>query len=100
MAPQVDVVIVVGSPNSSNSNRLREVAKKKGASAYMVDNATQIEPLWREGKKRFGVTSGASETKKQKQNKNKHKKKQKTQNKHKQEGGEEHISFPLPKGLA
>jgi 4-hydroxy-3-methylbut-2-enyl diphosphate reductase len=54
------VVIVVGSPNSSNSNRLREVAEKKGTPAYMVDNATQIDPLWLEGKLRIGVTAGAS----------------------------------------
>lgn len=60
MAPQVDVVIVVGSPNSSNSNRLREVAEKKGVSAYMVDNASHIDPTWFDGKRRIGVTAGAS----------------------------------------
>jgi len=60
MAPQVDLVIVVGSPNSSNSNRLREVAEKKGTPAYMVDNALQIDPAWLEGKVRVGVTAGAS----------------------------------------
>jgi len=60
MAPQVDLVIVVGSPNSSNSNRLREVAEKKGTPAYMVDNASQIDPAWLEGKIRVGVTAGAS----------------------------------------
>ena len=60
MAPQVDVVIVVGSPNSSNSNRLREVAEKKGARAYMVDNAGQVDPAWLDGAQRIGVTAGAS----------------------------------------
>ncbi|HEX7982797.1 MAG TPA: 4-hydroxy-3-methylbut-2-enyl diphosphate reductase [Duganella sp.] len=60
MAPQVELVIVVGSPNSSNSNRLREVAEKMGTPAYMVDNATQINPAWLEGKLRVGVTAGAS----------------------------------------
>ena len=60
MAPQVDVVIVVGSPNSSNSNRLREVAEKKGTVAYMVDNAEQIDQAWLQGKRRIGVTAGAS----------------------------------------
>jgi 4-hydroxy-3-methylbut-2-enyl diphosphate reductase len=60
MAPQCDVVIVVGSPNSSNSNRLREVAQSRGTSAYMVDNASQLEPQWIEGKRRIGVTAGAS----------------------------------------
>jgi 4-hydroxy-3-methylbut-2-enyl diphosphate reductase len=60
MAPQVEVVIVVGSPNSSNSNRLREVAQKHGATAYMVDDAARIEPGWVEGCSRIGVTAGAS----------------------------------------
>src|SRR5690349_19063044 len=52
MAPQCDVVLVVGSPNSSNSNRLREVAQSRGTAAYMVDNAAQLQPQWIEGKKR------------------------------------------------
>ena len=60
MAPQCDVVIVVGSPNSSNSNRLREVAQSRGTAAYMVDNAAQLQPQWIEGKQRVGVTAGAS----------------------------------------
>ncbi len=60
MAPQVDVVIVVGSPNSSNSNRLREVAANRGIAAYMVDRADQLEARWIEGKTRVGVTAGAS----------------------------------------
>jgi 4-hydroxy-3-methylbut-2-enyl diphosphate reductase len=60
MAPRCDVVIVVGSPNSSNSNRLREVAENMGAEAYMVDNAEQLRPEWIEGKARVGVTAGAS----------------------------------------
>ena len=60
MAPQVEVVIVVGSPNSSNSNRLREVAEKMGTPAYMIDGASQIDPLWIAGKLRIGVTAGAS----------------------------------------
>ena len=60
MAPQCDVVIVVGSPNSSNSNRLREVAQSLGTSAHMVDSAAQLQPQWIEGKRRIGVTAGAS----------------------------------------
>ena len=60
MAPQCDLVIVVGSPNSSNSNRLREVAQSRGAEAYMVDNAGELRPEWLVGKKRIGVTAGAS----------------------------------------
>ena len=60
MAPQCDVVIVVGSPTSSNSNRLREVAKNLGVPAYMVDNAGEIDPQWVAGKTRVGVSAGAS----------------------------------------
>ncbi len=60
MAPQCDVVIVVGSPNSSNSNRLREVAEHMGAQAYMVDSAADLRPEWIAGKRRVGVSAGAS----------------------------------------
>src|SRR5712672_1225672 len=60
MAPQCDVVIVVGSPNSSNSNRLREVAQSRGIEAYMVDSASQLQAEWVAGKRRVGVTAGAS----------------------------------------
>jgi len=60
MAPQCDVVIVVGSPNSSNSNRLREVAEHIGARAYMVDSAADLRPEWLSGQRRIGVTAGAS----------------------------------------
>jgi 4-hydroxy-3-methylbut-2-enyl diphosphate reductase len=60
MAPQCDVVIVVGSPNSSNSNRLREVAENMGAHAYMVDRAADLRPDWIAGQRRVGVTAGAS----------------------------------------
>jgi 4-hydroxy-3-methylbut-2-enyl diphosphate reductase len=60
MAPKCDVVIVVGSPNSSNSNRLREVAENMGAQAYMVDSADQLRAEWIAGKKRVGITAGAS----------------------------------------
>jgi 4-hydroxy-3-methylbut-2-enyl diphosphate reductase len=60
MAPQCDVVIVVGSPNSSNSNRLREVAKLRDVPAYLVDNADEINPEWIAGRQRVGVTAGAS----------------------------------------
>ena len=60
MAPQCEVVIVVGSPNSSNSNRLREVAEHMGAQAYMVDRASDLRAEWIAGKRRIGVTAGAS----------------------------------------
>lgn len=60
LADQCDIVVVVGSPNSSNSNRLREVAALKGVDAYMVDNASLLEPEWFAGKRIVGVTAGAS----------------------------------------
>jgi 4-hydroxy-3-methylbut-2-enyl diphosphate reductase len=60
LSAECDVVIVVGSPNSSNSNRLREVARNIGLDAYMVDNAHQIDPAWLVGKQRIGITAGAS----------------------------------------
>jgi 4-hydroxy-3-methylbut-2-enyl diphosphate reductase len=60
MAPRSDLVLVVGSPNSSNSNRLREVAQQFGVPAYLIDNATQIDSSWLAGRKRIGVTAGAS----------------------------------------
>jgi 4-hydroxy-3-methylbut-2-enyl diphosphate reductase len=60
LARESDLVLVVGSPNSSNSNRLREVAQNVGVPAYMVDNAAQLDPAWVAGKERVGVTAGAS----------------------------------------
>ena len=60
LSPQVDVVIVVGSPTSSNSNRLRELAERMGTSAYMVDSADDLQASWFEGKGRVGLTAGAS----------------------------------------
>ena len=60
LAAQCDVVIVVGSTNSSNSNRLREVATNRGVTAYMLDDARALQPQWFEGKKVVGVTAGAS----------------------------------------
>lgn len=60
MVPQTEVVIVVGSVTSSNSNRLREVAQLRGVPAYLVDRAEDIDPAWLDGKRRIGVTAGAS----------------------------------------
>jgi len=56
----VDVVIVVGSPTSSNSNRLAELARKLGVDSYMVDSPSELQPEWLKGKLRVGVTAGAS----------------------------------------
>ncbi|WP_439586701.1 4-hydroxy-3-methylbut-2-enyl diphosphate reductase [Hydrogenophaga sp.] len=60
LSPQVDIVIVVGSPTSSNSNRLREVAIKLGTPSHMVDNADELQAEWFVGKRRVGLTAGAS----------------------------------------
>ncbi|HAF00280.1 MAG TPA: 4-hydroxy-3-methylbut-2-enyl diphosphate reductase [Methylophilaceae bacterium] len=60
MAKDCDLVIIVGSPNSSNSNRLREVAQNQGVEAYMVDNASYLKAEWLVGKKKIGVSAGAS----------------------------------------
>ena len=60
LAGRCDLVIVVGSPNSSNSNRLREVAGNRGVEAYLVDGANGIQPEWLAGKLHVGVTAGAS----------------------------------------
>lgn len=60
MAPHCELVLVVGSPNSSNSNRLREVAEQFDVPAYLIDGAAQIDPAWLQGRRRIGVTAGAS----------------------------------------
>jgi 4-hydroxy-3-methylbut-2-enyl diphosphate reductase len=99
MAPQVDVVIVVGSPNSSNSNRLREVAQKKGAKAYMVDNASQIDPAWLEGASRIGVTAGASAPEVLVEAVINRLKALGAKSVRALDGVEENVTFPLPKGL-
>ncbi len=100
MAPQVDLVIVVGSPNSSNSNRLREVAEKKGALAYMVDNASMIDPTWLKGKSRVGVTAGASAPEILVEEVIGRLKQLGVKSVRPLEGVEENVTFPMPKGLA
>lgn len=60
LVDKCDLVLVVGSPNSSNSNRLREIAEKKGVPAYLIDGAEDIKPEWLDGKKNIGLTAGAS----------------------------------------
>ena len=99
MAPQVEVVIVVGSPNSSNSNRLREVAEKKGTPAYMVDNASQIDPKWLEGRQRVGVTAGASAPEVLVEAVISRLKELGARSVRPLDGVQEAVTFPLPKGL-
>jgi 4-hydroxy-3-methylbut-2-enyl diphosphate reductase len=100
MARQCDLVIVVGSPNSSNSNRLREVAQSRGIDAYMVDNATQLRSEWITGKRRIGVTAGASAPEVLVQAVIARLAELGAARVTQLEGIEEHVSFPLPKGLA
>jgi 4-hydroxy-3-methylbut-2-enyl diphosphate reductase len=60
LAKQCDLVLVVGSPNSSNSNRLSELARREGVESYLIDGAQEIDPAWVAGKQRIGLTAGAS----------------------------------------
>jgi len=99
LSPQVDVVIVVGSPTSSNSNRLREVAKKLGTEAYMVDNADELRPEWFEDKARVGLTAGASAPEILVQQVIERIKLLGAVSLRKMDGIEETVKFPLPKGL-
>lgn len=99
MAPQVDLVIVVGSKNSSNSNRLREVAQKMGTTAYMVDKATDIDPSWLENCVRVGVTAGASAPEILVNQVIDQLKEFGVKSVRALEGEEENVTFPLPKGL-
>ncbi|HEX4883653.1 MAG TPA: 4-hydroxy-3-methylbut-2-enyl diphosphate reductase [Casimicrobiaceae bacterium] len=100
MSPQVDVVIVVGSPNSSNSNRLREVAAHRGVPAYMVDRAAELEPAWIAGKQRVGVTAGASAPDVLVHEVIERLRELGARSVRDLDGVEEKVVFPLPKGLA
>ena len=60
LATRCDLILVVGSVNSSNSNRLRELAEREGVESYLIDGADEIDPAWVAGRKRIGVTAGAS----------------------------------------
>ena len=99
MVPQCDLVIVVGSPNSSNSNRLREVAESRGTAAYMVDNAGQLKPEWLSGRRRVGVTAGASAPEILVQEVIERLRSLGAQRVVPLQGIEENVTFPLPKGL-
>jgi 4-hydroxy-3-methylbut-2-enyl diphosphate reductase len=99
MSPQVDVVIVVGSPTSSNSNRLREVAKKLGTESYMVDHADELQASWFEGRSRVGLTAGASAPDVLVQAVIARLRELGAVSVRKMDGVMETIKFPLPKGL-
>ena len=100
LAPQVDVVIVVGSPNSSNSNRLRELAEKMGVAAYMVDNADDVQAAWFTQVHKIGVTAGASAPEVLVESVLNRIKELGASSVSILEGVEESVKFPLPKGLS
>ena len=99
MAPQVDVVLVVGSENSSNSNRLREVAQRFGVPAFLLDSADQLDPAWLVGRRRVGVTAGASAPEVLVSTLIERLKQLGAQSVRPLEGVQEKVVFPLPKGL-
>jgi len=99
MAPQVDVVIVIGSQSSSNSNRLREVAERFGVAAYLVDSDEDVDPGWLRGKRRIGVTAGASAPESLVRALIERLRSFGATRVQVLEGVEEHVVFPLPKGL-
>jgi 4-hydroxy-3-methylbut-2-enyl diphosphate reductase len=99
LAPQADVIIVVGSQSSSNSNRLREVAEKKGCPAYLVDGPDDIRPEWLEGRKRVGITAGASAPDILVEQVVSRLRQLGASTIRKMDGVVENVTFPLPKGL-
>ena len=99
MAPQVEVVIVVGSRTSSNTNRLRELSDLLGCDTYQVDSATELKPEWIAGKKRIGVTSGASAPELLVSEVIAKLKSQGVASVRELDGITENITFPLPRGL-
>jgi len=99
LSAQVDVVIVVGSPTSSNSNRLAELARKLGVPAHMVDNADELRPEWLEGRSRVGLTAGASAPELLVEQVIDRVRSLGAVAVRKMDGVQETIRFPLPKGL-
>jgi 4-hydroxy-3-methylbut-2-enyl diphosphate reductase len=99
LTPQVDVVVVVGSPTSSNSNRLREVAERMGKPAYMIDDATGLNPAWFDGARRVGLSAGASAPDVLVQQVIARLKELGAVAVRKLDGVQETVQFPLPKGL-
>jgi len=99
MAPRCDVVIVVGSPNSSNSNRLREVARNLGRDAYLVDNVKELKPEWIAGRRSIGVTAGASAPEVLVHDVILRLQEMGATRVRELEGIDERVTFPLPKGM-
>ena len=99
LAPGVDIVIVVGSPTSSNSNRLRELAERLGTPAYMVDGAEDLRAEWFQGRRRVGLTAGASAPDILVQRVIDRLRELGATSIRKADGVEESVHFPLPRGL-
>ena len=99
MAPQIDVLVVVGSPTSSNSNRLRELGSRMGADSYMIDSADELQNEWFNGKHRVGLTAGASAPEVLVQDVIARLRALGATSIRKLDGVTETIKFPLPKGL-
>ena len=99
LSPQVDVVIVVGSPTSSNSNRLRELAERLGTPSHMVDSADDLDPHWFEGRVRVGLTAGASAPDVLVQQVIARLRELGVVSLRRMAGVQETVEFPLPKGL-
>ena len=100
MAPQCDLVLVVGSPSSSNSNRLREVAEKHGCEARLIGSAAELDPEWIAGRRRIGITAGASAPEVLVQELVAHLKTMGVRSVRPLDGVQETVAFPLPKGLS
>ncbi len=100
LAPASDLVLVVGSANSSNSNRLREVAERMGIPAYLIDGPQSIDPTWLEGRQRIGITAGASAPELLVQQVIHRLKELGAVSVRTMDGLHENVSFPLPKGLS
>jgi 4-hydroxy-3-methylbut-2-enyl diphosphate reductase len=100
MAPQVDVVLVIGSQTSSNSNRLREVAERFGVPAYLVDRAEQLDPAWVAGAARVGVTAGASAPERLVEELIAHLRALGARSVRTLDGVRENVTFPLPRALS
>jgi 4-hydroxy-3-methylbut-2-enyl diphosphate reductase len=99
MVPQCDLVLVIGSPSSSNSNRLREVAEKMGREARLIGSAAELDPAWLVGRRRIGVTAGASAPELLVQALVTRLRELGVGRVQVLDGIEEHVQFPLPKGL-
>ena len=99
LARQCDVVIIVGSPNSSNSNRLREVARNKNVTAYLIDDASELQAEWLTGKSHIGISAGASAPEVLVQNVIKRLKELGAESVHELQGISENVVFPVPKSL-